>query len=83
MRQSIETKYLQATNHRPARIKATASSGLSLAASYQHYNNTAEHIRVMRLLCDKLGWTGRWHIGGTKTGFVFVCEDEPVINLGE
>lgn len=80
MPQSIQTRFLPATNHRPARIKATAYAG-SVIVSYDHAHDTAEnHARAARALAEKFNWTGGEWIGGDTPdgrGFSFVNASSP------
>ncbi len=64
MRQAIVTKYLGPTNHRGARVKATAyASSVTLpwddALDVDHNHHAAAHA-----LARKLGWKGQWRCGG-------------------
>ena len=81
--QSIETRYVPATNHRGARIKATASNGESITLSYnecqetcqQSYSTTAEHwthFVAVKAICNKLEWQGAVVCGDTMRGYVWV-----------
>ena len=72
--QTITTKYLGATNHKPSRVKATTTSGISLTMSWAHeLNINANHEFAAKKLAEKLGWSGQWFGGSTKDGQVFVC----------
>lgn len=56
MTQAIITKFLPVTNHRGARIKASAVSG-TITISYPYEFNTEDSHRVAALaLADKFGW---------------------------
>jgi len=73
MAQAIITKYFGATNHKPAKIKATSASGQSVTLPYRcQLDELANHRRAARALCAKLGWKGRLAHGETREGFVFV-----------
>ena len=72
--QTITTKYLPATSYRPSRVVAKASGGARLVQSVDQYEEG--HIIVAAALKKKLGWTGRMVGGDTKTGKVFVFDDE-------
>lgn len=80
MLQSIRTKYLAQTNHKPARIKAIATSGKSLTLSRSmELNHEADHTRVARMLAYQLGWMGQWHGGMLdNNGYVFVISSSPI-----
>ena len=54
--QAIRTTKLAPTDHRGARIKATAAAG-SLAVSYDHALGwAANHVHAAQLLRVKFGW---------------------------
>tara|TARA_R110000868_G_scaffold102859_1_gene283426 strand:+ start:721 stop:1140 length:420 start_codon:yes stop_codon:yes gene_type:complete len=54
--QAIITKYISPTNHRGARIKATAKAG-SVTVPYDHAQDHDEPFRAAaRALCAKFGW---------------------------
>jgi hypothetical protein len=78
MRQAIVTKYFGATNHRGPRIKATASSGLSVTVPWDYdFNVEDNHVFAARKLAEKLSWTDGtdfddWVGGSLKLGYVFV-----------
>lgn len=74
MRQAIMTAFLAPTNHRPARVKATADAG-SITVSWDHALGVDDnHKRAAMALADKLGWLGHWHGGSLPgSGFAFVC----------
>ena len=70
--QAIETRYLGPTNHRGARIKATAQAG-SLTVPYDYALNTDEnHTAAAKAFAEKLGWVGpeygELHGGGNAKG---------------
>lgn len=78
MRQAIETKYLGPTNHRGARIKATAQAG-SVMLSWDDSKDVDEnHLDAAQALAKKFGWyhhkPGKWVGGGNAkgTGNVYV-----------
>jgi hypothetical protein len=57
MYQAIVTKYHGPTNHRGARMSATAEAG-RLTVSYDHVlNGSDNHRAVAQALADKMGWT--------------------------
>lgn len=58
---TITTKKLAATNHRPARIKAT-SENHTVTISYS-FSGT-EHREAAVALAEKLGWVGSEWIAG-------------------
>lgn len=76
--QAITTKFLGATNTKPARIKATSGSGISVTVS-KNYGVTEiqEHARAVIALCKKLNWTnrGKFLMGGTTDGYCAVFPD--------
>jgi hypothetical protein len=58
--QAIETKYLGPTNHRGARIKATAQAG-QITVPYDHALDFGEnHIAAARAYAQRKGWLGSW-----------------------
>lgn len=77
--QTINVKTLPATNHKPTRVKATASGGAtdrnrpSVTISKEDDNSYAT---AAIMLAKKLGWTGTLIEGGTKEGSVFVFADD-------
>ena len=71
--QTIQTKFLGATNTRGARIKATTSEGKSAFVDYSHeLSGEAVHFEAVKKLCKKLNWKGDFIAGATKSGYVFV-----------
>ncbi len=75
MRQAILTRYLGPTNHRGARVIATAGGGLKLTLSWNHaLNEQRNHQAAARTLADRLQWRWgpHWFGGGTKDGYCFV-----------
>ena len=82
--QTSETKYLGPTNHKGARIKATASNGMAVTIPYPYEeSDTGKHIQAVRKLAAKLKWTGSMVGGHTARGMVWVFTDKssPVITL--
>ena len=72
--QAIETKYLGPTNTRGARIKAWCEAGsVTIPFSYSGPTQVEPHREAVETLVRKLGWAGRWVLGGTYRGFVAVC----------
>lgn len=74
--QAIETKYHGPTNFRGSRHSARAEAGRILVSCPSELNVVECHAYAARKLAEKLGWQGRWHMGGTKAGYVFVCVPE-------
>lgn len=78
--QTIETKYLPATNTKQSRIKATASGATtdkkrqSVTVGYNS-SNTPDVDAALQL-ARKLGWSGTLIQGGTREGSVFVFADD-------
>lgn len=71
-RQAITTRYFGPTNHRGARIRATAQAG-SVTIPYDHeLNPEGAHAKAALALADKWGWGGQWVGGATATGYAFV-----------
>ena len=58
MFQAITTKYLAPTNHRGARIKATAAAG-SITVSWDYSTNSVyNHYEAAKALANKFDWLG-------------------------
>ena len=76
--QTISTKYLQATNTKGARIKATTSSGISVNVPYMYECSQSDnHWAACNWLMEKLEWHGQEMIqGSTKDGYVFVFAND-------
>ena len=72
---AIETKYHGPTNFRGSRHSAKAEGGhrIMVDVPMETHSVVECHAYAARQLAEKLGWTGRWYIGGTKAGYVFVC----------
>lgn len=75
-RQAIVTRYIGPTNTRGSRVKATAAAGSVTLEWDCALNLDNNHARAAQALCDKHGWTGRYVMGGTETGYVFVYVGE-------
>jgi hypothetical protein len=78
---AITTKYLDATNTKPGRIKASCEGGNSVTVSFQYEGATLdEHARAARALVQILDWnrgqTITLYAGGTEHGYVFVIPDD-------
>jgi len=71
---AIITKYLPATNTKPARIKASTEGGNSITISYpsDDMSQEAAYRKAAEALCAKMNWTGQLYGGGTENGYVFV-----------
>lgn len=75
--QTIETKYLGPTDHRGARIKATASNGDAVTIPYPHdETDTGKHFAAVRKLAAKLDWSGELIGGHTARGMVWIFTDK-------
>lgn len=77
MRQAITTKYLGPTNHRGARVKATAQAG-SVTVPWDHALGPQEnHAEAAKALVAKYGWPRDvpWYGGATDDGYAFVLGD--------
>ena len=72
--QTIATKYLGATDHRGARIKATHTGAYtSVTLGYDDaLSAEGNHIAAAAALAGKLEWEGDYTGGHTATGMVFV-----------
>ena len=75
--QTIETKYVGATNTRGSRIVATASgSGMFVRIPYDSGQADENmHMTAAIMLCNKLGWEGKMVAGHTKHGMVWVFDE--------
>jgi hypothetical protein len=69
---AIRTKFIPATNTKPARISATAEGGHRIVISYDSEGTQEEaHAKAAIALCAKLGWTGKLVAGGLDDCYVF------------
>ena len=76
---AIQTKYLGATNFKPARIVAKAEGVASVTISYDsEFDEGENHARAAKKLRDKMGWTGRMVGGGTDKGYSFCFENSRI-----
>jgi hypothetical protein len=73
MRQAIVTKFHGPTNHRAARVKATADAG-SVTLAWDHRLNVEDNHRAAALaLASRYGWPTDMIGGGLPgSGYVFV-----------
>jgi hypothetical protein len=73
-RVAIITKYIPMTEHKSARVKASAGSGRDITVSW-HDNAQGvfgAHAAAAIALCQKMGWTSNdMTAGGTETDFAF------------
>ena len=76
MFQAIITRYLSATDTKPARIKAIAEAG-SITLSWDHALNAQEnHCAGSLALARKYGWVGCYYgAGAPGNDYVWVCVD--------
>jgi hypothetical protein len=82
MRQSIQTKYINPTNTRGARIAATSASGRRIVISWDDAADTdTNHKIAAARLAEKLNWHGVWACGSIPHGCVFVLQDGDVIGI--
>ncbi len=71
MLQAITTKYLNASNTRGARIKATAQAG-SVTIPWDHAVTVNQnHCAAARALAARLDWSGEY-VGGATDGLTYV-----------
>lgn len=61
MRQAITTRYIGPTNHRGARIRASAQVGSVLVGWDHALDVQANHAAAAKSLADKFGWLGDEH----------------------
>jgi len=75
--QTIETKYVGATNYRGSRIIATASgNSIKFTVSYDSGQPDENMHKTAAIgLCNKVGWEGEMIGGHTKHGMVWVFTD--------
>jgi hypothetical protein len=77
--QTIITKYLGPTATLGSRIKAMTSSGhkgSTYTVGWDHSLNVeGNHTYAAQLLLNKLGWQGKFRMGGLTSGYVFVNTD--------
>jgi hypothetical protein len=72
--QAITTKYIEATDTKGERVKATATSGQTLTMPWDYEQEAFEnHGAVAKALAEKLGWRGEYS-GAVlnENGYVFV-----------
>lgn len=86
MRQAITTKFLGPTNHRAARIKASAQAG-NVTVAWDHALGAAEnHCEAAKALALSYGWDGVWAGGANAEGdgyvFVQVAGQSTAFELG-
>ena len=83
--QTIITKYLGPTATLGSRIKAMSSSGhkgSTYTVGWDHSLNVeGNHTYAAQLLLNKLGWQGKWRMGGLTSGYVFVNTDASYMPL--
>lgn len=78
--QAVRVKHLGPTNTRGARVKATASSGLSVTVGKTYSGGDYDdERRAVKALCKKLGWSGcdkmiRGGLSGDESVFLFLPE---------
>jgi hypothetical protein len=78
--QTIQTKYIPATDRTPSRIKATASRGASVTIPYGS-DDSYIHYRAIALLARQLKWTySSLVIGDIKGGKVAVMLIDTIID---
>jgi hypothetical protein len=74
---AIITKFIPASNTKPARVKASANDR-SITISYDHalsLSNAENHAVAAQALMQKFGWTGSLVCGALEHGYVFVITD--------
>jgi len=75
--QTIETKYVGATNYKGSRIIATAS-GNDIKVSIPYDSGQTDenmHMTAAIALCNKIGWEGKMIGGHSKHGMVWVFDE--------
>ena len=80
--QAIQVKYLSATNHRGARLKAFVGAD-SITISRDYSLDMADNeTKVAEMLAQKLWWTGEFIRGSLPNGdVVFVIAQKPSFHL--
>jgi hypothetical protein len=78
MFQAIHTKYLGPTNHRGARVKATAQAGSVTVAWDYALSADKNHAEAARVLTEKWGWLGVWVMGALPNGDRCHVRPEPL-----
>ncbi len=78
MRQAIATRFLGPTDFRGSRVKATCQAGALTLSWDDACGIDDNHTAAARALATKLGWAGRWVVGGLPdgTGNVYVWTDD-------
>jgi len=80
MPQAIVTKWIPATNTKPARIKASTTGERSFTITVPMEDCNA-HAFAARLLARQLRWTGEMVEGYTPEGSVFVLTYGPKFEI--
>jgi hypothetical protein len=79
MRQAITTKFIGPTDTKGSRVKATSASGHSILLAWKYEEGVeGNHKLAAMALASKLGWNGRWFVGGMADRFggnVYVQDD--------
>lgn len=70
--QTIETKYHGATNVKGSRVSASCEAGRVILNWDHGLGIEDNHKAAAEKLIRKLGWHGRYAIGATRQGYVFV-----------
>ena len=73
---AILTKWISATDHNGARIKAYDNMGRNITCSiFSDDDEKDQHERAVKLLCEKFAWPVASIVGGrTKEGWAFVVD---------
>ena len=77
--QTINVKYLPATNTKGVRIKATCEGGSVTISRDYGMDIEVDYKTAAIALKDKLGWTGKMVGGHTKEGFIFVFVNDKYV----
>ena len=85
--QAITTKFLSPTDTRGSRIKASCPAGrITISYPYEVDGEQEAHTEAAKALIQKLGWTsngyGKWFVGATESGYVFVASGREGIGEG-
>ena len=70
---AIETRFIPATTHKPARVSASDGDGNRIIISYGSQDGGEDAFRkAADALAEKMGWGGELVGGATKRGYTFV-----------
>jgi len=74
--QTIQTKYIPATDQKSAKVSALSTNGHRVTVSYDTgLSEVRAHWEAAKKLALKLGWSGTLVAGSISKGYVFVFMD--------